>query len=78
MCHEPLESVPTILDPVTYNNAGKSSYKISNLKGEFNMGYEYLNEVKVMCEKNIIDSMENIVYLLLLKRSNSNVESNNF
>ena len=39
---------------------------------------KYLNEVKVMCEKNIIDSMENIVYLLLLKRSNSNVESNNF
>ena len=67
--------MPTILDPITYNNAGKSSYKISNIKQVFNYGYEYLNEIKSLCEKNKIDAAENIVYLLLSKIGNASINS---
>lgn len=68
MKNEPLESIPSILDPVTYNNAGKSCYKISKVRTIFVMGYEYLNEIKNLFEKNKLNNSENSIYLLLLKK----------
>jgi hypothetical protein len=63
-----LESVPTILDPITLNNAGKSSYKIGNIKSLFNRAYDQLNEIRMQYENNMLKSNENIVYSLLLKK----------
>jgi hypothetical protein len=63
-----LESVPTILDPITLNNAGKSSYKIGNIKSLFNQAYDQLNEIRMQYENNMLKSNENIVYSLLLKK----------
>jgi hypothetical protein len=40
------------------------------------MGYESLNEIKCLCEKNKIEASENIVYLLLQKRGNF-IDTNN-
>jgi hypothetical protein len=60
-----LENVPTILDPITYLNAGKSSYKIIEICKLFSCIYENLNNFKMSIEGNLIKHDENVICLLL-------------
>lgn len=68
LCHEILDVIPTILDPITYKNAGKSSYRISDLKLLFNNTYDQANQIKLLIEKKQINANENIVNVLLSRK----------
>ena len=58
---------PVILDPLSYLNAAKSSFKIDEVKECFAEALDYLNMIKLKYDK--IDfgaSNSNIIYDLLL------------
>jgi hypothetical protein len=67
ICPEILDNVPTFLDPITYNNAGKSSYRIGEVKKLFNACYEELNEMKMQMDKKKIKVEENLIHALISK-----------
>lgn len=61
------EEIPTILDPVTNLNAGKSSFNIYEVCGIFGVTYRILNELKESyengnyCNSNLINEMMKVL-----------------
>jgi hypothetical protein len=62
---EDLDVIPTVLDPITYKNAAKSSYKIWDIRTMFLSYHDKLNEFKLLFEKKLTKNDMNIVYSLL-------------
>jgi DNA polymerase sigma len=73
LCSHPLDAIPTILDPITYLNAGKSSYRTIDIKRSFSMAFDRLNELKTVFEKKQGIIHENFVNLLLRTEIKSNL-----
>ena len=60
---------PVILDPLSYLNASKSSYRIDEVKESFAEALDYLNMTKLKYDKiDISPNTSNIIYDLLLKK----------
>ena len=59
-----------ILDPLSYNNASKSSYKIDEVKDSFAEALDYLNMIKLKYDKiDLSPNSSNIIYDLLLEKN---------
>jgi hypothetical protein len=68
--NEAFEVSPTIFDPLTYNNASKSSFKIEEVKKIFSDTFDKLILLKLHLEKEDSKSLSlkncNFVYEILL------------
>ena len=65
--NESFDKSPVILDPLSYLNASKSSFKIDEVKDLFSESLDYLNQIKLKYDKiDISASSTNIIYDLLL------------
>jgi hypothetical protein len=63
------EKSPVILDPLSYNNASKSSFKIDEVKESFAEALDFLNMIKLKYDKiDMSASSSNIIYDLLLNK----------
>ena len=70
-----LDTIPTILDPVTMNNAAKSVFKIFNVVKIFNFIYSDIYIInKNINEKNVKENKKNIIKILF---ENLMVKNNN-
>lgn len=56
------ETSPIILDPLSYHNAGKSSFRIDEVKDTLSSALNYLNFSKIKYDKVDSDSNRNIIY----------------
>lgn len=58
-----------ILDPLSYNNASKSSFKIDEVKECFAEALDFLNMIKLKYDKiDMSANSSNIIYDLLLNK----------
>jgi len=73
-----LDAVPTILDPITYNNAGKSSFRIPQIQYVINMGYDQLFEIKAACETSLLGNSEVNVINMLIQRTSKISADNSY
>jgi hypothetical protein len=60
-----LENVPIILDPITYLNVAKSSYRINDIKMTFFTYYQRFNELRVAVETKKVADNDTILYEFL-------------
>ncbi len=65
--NENFDKSPVILDPLSYLNASKSSFKIDEVKDLFSETLDYLNQIKLKYDKiDMSATSTNIIYDLLL------------
>lgn len=62
-----MSTSPIILDPLTYLNASKSSFRINEVKEAFSRALDFLNNYKIRYDKIDVEFKEgsNILYDLM-------------
>lgn len=69
MTNEIYDSSPIILDPLSYLNASKSSYRIDEVRECFAEALSRLTKLKLKYDKIDNNSNSNIIYDLLLDKN---------